>query len=168
MFAGLVITMQSPLLTIMVCLSVSVLLSLCTVNLNQSDSLFIYISVSVLLSVPLLSVHLSVLCFYLFSCPSAHLSVCVSVLMSYLCVCLFNCACCPTCISVIPFISSIQSLIFPNLFEQVRFSVILCLGPANIYFCIKVAQGFGYLAFKTIGASEELHSMLGFLLLLQI
>ena len=34
----------------------------------------------------------------------------------------------------------------------------LLLGPANIYFGIKVAQGFGYLAFKTIGAAEELHS----------
>jgi len=41
----------------------------------------------------------------------------------------------------------------------VRFAAILCLGPANIYYGIKVAQGFGYLAFKTIGASEELHSM---------
>lgn len=42
---------------------------------------------------------------------------------------------------------------------QGRFGVMLCLGPANIYFAIRVAQGFGYLAFKTVGAAESLHSM---------
>jgi len=41
----------------------------------------------------------------------------------------------------------------------VRFAAILLLGTLNIYFVIKVAKGFGYLAFKTIGASEQLHSM---------
>ncbi|KAL9959551.1 hypothetical protein ACROYT_G032882 [Oculina patagonica] len=40
-----------------------------------------------------------------------------------------------------------------------RFGVMICLGPANIYYGIKVAQDFGYLAFKTVGAAEELHKM---------
>ncbi|XP_020625617.1 uncharacterized protein LOC110063004 [Orbicella faveolata] len=43
--------------------------------------------------------------------------------------------------------------------KWVRFAAIVFLGSINIYFVIKVAQGFGYLAFKTIGASEELHKM---------
>ena len=43
---------------------------------------------------------------------------------------------------------------------QGRFGVILVLGPANIYLAIRVAQGFGYLAFKTVGAAESLHSTL--------
>ena len=43
---------------------------------------------------------------------------------------------------------------------QGRFIVILVLGPGNIYLAIKVAQGFGYLAFRTVGAAESLHSML--------
>ena len=42
---------------------------------------------------------------------------------------------------------------------QGRFGVMLFLGPPNIYFAIRVAQGFGYLAFKTVGAAESLHSM---------
>ncbi|XP_067024515.1 uncharacterized protein [Acropora muricata] len=40
-----------------------------------------------------------------------------------------------------------------------RFGAIICLGPPNIYFAIKVAQDFGYLAFRTVGASEGIHRM---------
>ncbi|KAK2571527.1 hypothetical protein P5673_004133 [Acropora cervicornis] len=40
-----------------------------------------------------------------------------------------------------------------------RFGAIICLGPPNIYFAIKVAQDFGYLAFRTVGASEAIHRM---------
>ena len=37
--------------------------------------------------------------------------------------------------------------------------MIVALGPPNIYFGIMVARDFGYLAFKTVGAAMELHSM---------
>ncbi|XP_015753758.1 PREDICTED: uncharacterized protein LOC107333455 [Acropora digitifera] len=43
--------------------------------------------------------------------------------------------------------------------QQGRFGAIICLGPPNIYFAIKVAQDFGYLAFRTVGASEAIHRM---------
>ena len=41
---------------------------------------------------------------------------------------------------------------------QVRFGAILVLGPANIYLAIRVARDFGYLAFRTVGAAEAIHS----------
>lgn len=43
--------------------------------------------------------------------------------------------------------------------KWVRFGAIIGLGPPNIYFAIKVAQGFGYLAFRTVGAAESIHRM---------
>lgn len=46
-----------------------------------------------------------------------------------------------------------------NALKWGRFGAIICLGPPNIYFAIKVAQDFGYLAFRTVGASEGIHRM---------
>ncbi|KAJ7331212.1 hypothetical protein OS493_019994 [Desmophyllum pertusum] len=43
--------------------------------------------------------------------------------------------------------------------KWVRLVAMVLLGFPNMYFGIKVAQGFGYLAFKTVGAAEELHRM---------
>ena len=89
---------QSPLLTIMVCLSVSVLLSVCTFNLHCINLIVC------------LSIYLCLFsCLYpccLFICLCC-VSICASVLLSAcppvcLCVCLFNCICFPNCISVIP------------------------------------------------------------------
>lgn len=55
----------------------------------------------------------------------------------------------------------IDLIVNPNrtTLKWVRFGAIIALGPPNIYFAVKVAQGFGYLAFKTVGAAESIHRM---------
>lgn len=47
----------------------------------------------------------------------------------------------------------------PTKLKWARFGAIIALGIPNIYFGIKVARDFGFLAFKVVGASESLHRM---------